>query len=150
MRWWTWPLWNTTGACDSEVQKSVEIPQVQYIDRTPRGVDVMTETARRTVKDAVLWRGDQNLPVGQQGIGQEEYVKNHLDKKSDEHQVPLVQDLQAAWLLLFYCAGSGATFWLRSVRPQFTADFADREMWECFNQLVEIASLSAKASTNAR
>ena len=104
---------------------------------TPRGVDVMTKIARRTVKDAVLWRGDQNLPVGQQGIrvlgvpiGQEECVKNHLAKKSDEHQVlidriPLVQDLQAAWLLLFYCAGSRATFWLRSVRPQFTADFAD-------------------------
>ena len=120
----------------------------------------MTKIARRTVKDAVLWRGDQNLPVGQQGIrvlgvpiGQEEYIKNHLAKKSDEHQVlmdriPLVQDLQAAWLLLFCCAGSRATFWLRSVRPQFTADFADahdRQMWECFNQLMGIASFSAKA-----
>ena len=79
--------------------------------------------------------------------------KNHLAKKSDEHQVlmdriPLVQDLQAVWLLLFYCAGSRATFWLRSVRPQFTADFADahdRQMWECFNQLMGIASFSAKA-----
>ena len=45
----------------------------------------MTKKARRTVKDAVLWRGDQNLPVRQQGIlvlgvpiGQEEYIKNHL------------------------------------------------------------------------
>ena len=120
----------------------------------------MTKIARRTVKDAVLLRGDQNLPVGQQGIrvlgvpiGQEECIKNHLAKKSNEHQVlidriPLVQDLQAAWLLLFSCAGSRATFWLRSVRPQFTADFADahdRQMWECFNQLMGIASFSAKA-----
>ena len=51
---------------------------------TQRGVDVMTKIARRTVKDAVLWRGDQYLPVGQQRIrvlgvpiGREEYVKNH-------------------------------------------------------------------------
>ena len=115
---------------------------------TPRGVDVMTKIARGTVKDAVLWRGDQNLPVGEQGIGklgvpigQEEYIKNHLAKKSDEHQVlmnriPFVQDPQTAWLLLFYCAGSRATFWLLSVRLQFSADFADandKQMWEFFN-----------------
>ena len=70
-----------------------------------------------------------------------------------EHQIlieriPLVQDLQSAWLLLFYCAGSRATFWLRSVRPQLTAEFSDahdRQMWECFSQLVGIASVSAGA-----
>ena len=111
---------------------------------TLKGVDVMTKIGRRTVKDAVLWRGDQNLPVGQQRSEcwecpsvRRSTSRTIWPRKTDEHQVltdriPLVQDLQAAWLLLFYCAGSRATFWLRSVRPQFTADFADahdRQMW---------------------
>ena len=41
----------------------------------------MTIQARRTVKDAIVWKGDQNLPSRQQGvrvlgvpIGREEYV----------------------------------------------------------------------------
>ena len=83
-------------------------------------MDRRPEVACWTARDRVL-----GVP-----IGREEYIKNHLAKKSDEHQVlvdriPLVQDLQAEWLLLFYCAGSRATFWLWSVRPQFTADFVD-------------------------
>ena len=41
-------------------------------------------------------------------IGREEFVKNQLAKKIEEHQMlrdrrPLVQDLQATWLLLFHC-----------------------------------------------
>ena len=40
-----------------------------------------------------------------------------------------------------------AMFWLRSVRPQLTAEFSDahdRQMWECFCHLVGIASVSAR------
>ena len=33
MSWWTCPLRHKTRACDSEVQKIVKIPQVQYIDK---------------------------------------------------------------------------------------------------------------------
>ena len=120
----------------------------------------MTIHARRIVKDAIVWRGEEKLPVRQQGvrvlglpIGREDYVKNQLAKKTEEHQVLIdrilpVQDLQSAWLLLFHCAGSLATFRLRSVRPSLTADISDahdRQMWECFSHLVGIASLSSKA-----
>ena len=120
----------------------------------------MTIHARRTVKDAIVWRGGQKLLVRQKGvralgvpIGREDYVKNQLAKKNEEHQVLinrilLVQDLQSAWLLLFHCAGSLATFRLRSVRPPLTTGFSDahdRQMWECFSHLVGFASLSSKA-----
>ena len=98
---------------------------------TAKGVDLVTIQARRAVKDAIVWR----LPIRQQRIrvlgvpiGREEYVKDHLAKKTEEPQVlidlPLVQDLPA-WLVVFCCAGSWATFWLRSVRHQLTADFSD-------------------------
>ena len=65
----------------------------------------MTIHARRIVKDAIVWRGEEKLPVRQQGvrvlgvpIGREDYVKNQLAMKNEEHQVLidrilLVQDL---------------------------------------------------------
>ena len=99
---------------------------------TPKGVDVMTIQVRRTVKDALVWRGEQKLLVRQKGvrvlgvpIGREDYVKNQLAKKNEEHQVLidrilLVQDLQSAW------------------------------MWERFSHLVGIASLSSKAQQYTR
>ena len=120
----------------------------------------MTIHARRTVKDAIVWKGGQKLLVRQKvvralgvPIGREDYVKNQLAQKNEEHQVLinrilLVQDLQSAWLLLFHCAGSLATFRLRSVRPPLTTGFSDahdRQMWECFSHLVWFASLSSKA-----
>ena len=82
---------------------------------------MITKIARRTVKDAVLWGGTRTYQSHSNGstardpsvgsartVGREEFVKNQLAKKFEEHQVlmdpiPLVQDLQAAWLLLFYC-----------------------------------------------
>ena len=74
---------------------------------TAKGVDLITIQARRAVKDAIVWR----LPIRQQRIrvsgvpiGREEYVKDHLAKKTEEPQVlidlPLVQDLQSAWLVV--------------------------------------------------
>ena len=92
--------------------------------------------------------------------GREEYVKKHLAKKSDERQllldrVPLVQDLQTAWLLLFYCARSRVTFLLRSVkvRQQFTADFANaqnKQMWECISQVGEDRKFLGENSSPSR
>ena len=68
---------------------------------------------------SVVWKGDDGLPLSQQGInilgipmGQPEYVRQFLEEKADEHR-PMVEDPQAAWLLLLMCASTRANFWLR-------------------------------------
>ena len=88
--------------------------------------------------DAVVWRGDPLLPVQKQGlkvlgipIGQPAFVADFLESKSREQQtlfqrIPWVNDPQAAYLLLLMCASTRANFWLRSVRPEQTQEFAAR------------------------
>ena len=54
-----------------------------------RGYWELTQAARRVKPDAVVWKGDSELPHAQQGlkvlgvpIGQPEYVRNFLEKRS--------------------------------------------------------------------
>ena len=61
-------------------------------------------------------RGDQSFPVEQQGVtvlaspvGHDEFIRMKLMKKVTEHQtllerIPLVSDVQSAWILLLFCA----------------------------------------------
>ena len=93
--------------------------------------------AQLTRPGAVVWRGGDGLPPSQQGIkileipvGQPEYVQQFLEEKSDEHRtlfqrIPMVEDPQAAWLLLLMCASTRANFWLRGVQPEWTSTFAE-------------------------
>ena len=50
--------------------------------------------ARRVKPEAVVWRGDPELPLSQQGmtvlgvpIGQPEFVRDHLERKNQEHEI---------------------------------------------------------------
>ena len=110
----------------------------------PHGIDILTRVARRVNPEAIVWRGHASLPRGQQGVkilgvpdGQPEFVHNFLERKTEEHSVlfqriPLVEDLQAAWLLLM-CASTRANCWLRCVRPDLTEAFVlrhDASVWE--------------------
>ena len=54
-----------------------------------------------------------------------------LSQKGLEHDhllemIPQVPDVQAAWLLLVFCASTRANFFLRTVAPEFTLEFAER------------------------
>ena len=81
----------------------------------PTGVAELTAAARRVKPDAVVWRGDAQLPVQSQGVrvlgtpvGRPEYVEDFLVRKSSEHdilftRIPSVEDLQSGWLLLLMC-----------------------------------------------
>ena len=92
--------------------------------------------ARCVKPEALVWRGDLELLLSQQGmrvlgllIGQPEFVRDYLERKNQEHEtlfqrIPWLNDPQAAWLLLFMCASTRANFWLRAVRPDFTDTFA--------------------------
>ena len=73
----------------------------------PVGIEHLTRLARRVKPDAVVWRGDTDLPLSQQGI--------------QVLGVPIGQPPRA-------------TFWMRAVRPELTDSFAvrhDEDVWSC-------------------
>ena len=59
----------------------------------PSGIEELTRMARRVKPEAVVWRGDPELPLSQQGmrvlgvpIGQPEFVRDFLERKNQEHE----------------------------------------------------------------
>ena len=78
----------------------------------PAGMDGLTRAARLVKPDAIVWKGDPQLPPLQQGLkvlgvplGQPEFIKEFLQRKSGElatlfERIPWVNDPQAAYLLL--------------------------------------------------
>ena len=83
-----------------------------------------------------VWVGDWTLPPESQGLtalgsplGHDAFVARQLQHKRDDHDrllasIPAVNDLQAAWLLLRFCAAPRANYLLRTLPPHLTADFA--------------------------
>ena len=75
-----------------------------------------------------------------------DYILAQLEQKVDEHKeflrrIPVIQDVQSAWLLLLYCAAPRANFWLRTVQPELTASFAkrhDQDLWTCLCDILQI------------
>ena len=116
------------------------------------GVDDALTTAAQKVKPEVLvWRGDLSLPPSKQGlkiigvpVGHPEYVVRELAQKAEEQsllfeRIPLVEDVQAAWFLLTFCAATRANFWLRTVLREFTRGYAevhDRSVTSCLEQIL--------------
>ena len=79
----------------------------------------------------------------------EEYVQAELRATTEKHsilldRIPLVQDLQSAWLLLLFCANTRATCSLRGIPPAETEQFAlahDVATWRCFTRLWGISGV---------
>ena len=110
-----------------------------------------THQSSRMLKPfSVVWKGDPNLPVSQQGlkvlgipIGQPAFVREFLENNSREHtvlkeKIPRVNDPQAAWLLLLMCRNPGK-FLVEGVRPEQTAKFSDRHdanVWNCLRTIL--------------
>ena len=73
----------------------------------------------------------------QQVLGATYSGRQHLRDVSEEHErflsrIPLVRDVQSAWLLLLHCAQARGNFLLRAVRPEAVEEFAtrhDRGLW---------------------
>ena len=80
----------------------------------------------------------QEMKVLETPLGPPAFVAQHLRSVSREQQVlldriPLVQDLQSAWLLQLHCASARANYLMRAVSPDSTAEFAqshDEALWQ--------------------
>ena len=117
----------------------------------PESTEILTQVVRISDPDAVVWKRDAEIPDQERGvrvlgapIGSSECVLAQLNAKSREQRllfqrIPAVPDLQSAWLLLLLCGATRANFWLRMVRPELTAQFAeqhDNNVWQCFATLL--------------
>ena len=117
----------------------------------PPVCDVLERLARIEDPTATVWKGpgllpeeDQEIKVLGSPLGHRAFVARHLERTSTKHQVlldriPLVQDVQSAWLLLLHCACARANYLLRVVRPSAAVNFAethDRAVWQCLANIL--------------
>ena len=95
----------------------------------------MQRCGARLTPPCGLGIGRSRLPNGLSVLGtpfgSDAYVQQRLALKREEHErllqrIPFVQDLQAAWLLLHYCAAPCANYLLRSLPPATTAAYVPR------------------------
>ena len=118
----------------------------------PEVCNVLERVARISNPRAIVWRGSQ-LPSEMQGIkilgtllGHPDFVVRHLQGVLEEQRVllkriPLVGDLQSAWLLLLHCASARANYQIRSVTPEGVEAYArahDDGIWQCFSELLKM------------
>ena len=130
----------------------------------PVGAAILTAAARREKPEAVVWRANPFLPPFEQGlmvlgapVGQLEYVLARLSEKGVEHdrlleKILQVQDVQASWLLLLFCAGARANFLMRTVEPELTQKFAshhDEQLVQCLRRVLQLESLPANVKITA-
>ena len=119
----------------------------------PEARDVLEQIAQAADPTAVVWRGSE-VPSVQQGIkifgaplGHPDFVSAHLERAIAEHgvlleRIPLVPDVQSAWLLLVHCAQAQATYLLRALQPSLSEEFArshDAGMWRCLCSILQIS-----------
>ena len=111
-----------------------------------------------------VWVGNPNLPATSQGmtvlgapIGSAAFVQHQLQQANQQHQhlldrIPHLEDLQASWLLLFYCASPRCTYLLRMCSPNVTTEFAnnhDFAVAACLRRLLAVDDLPAQALATA-
>ena len=84
----------------------------------------------------VVWQRDSALPPDQRGVtilgaplGHLDFVKAQLRAKAEEHRILLnrveaMTDLQCAWLILSFCCVTRANYYLRTIQPEGSEEFA--------------------------
>ena len=118
----------------------------------PDLADSLSAAAQAVKPEAVVWRGDPQLPLHKQGltvlgvpVGQPEFVVAELTAKAEEHaslfeKITHIPDVQIGWLLLVFCAATRANYWLRTVSPELTEGFSRRhghEAVQCMCRLLQ-------------
>ena len=116
-----------------------ELQQHAHIQLNPAKTRVWNNSGHRPPNVEHLgpevWVGARDLPPEQQGItllgtplGTPAFQATHLQATADQHstlleRIPAIQDLQAEWLLLLYCASPRCNYLLRMLRPEITQPF---------------------------
>ena len=105
-----------------------------------------------------VWVGNPNLPATHQGltvlgapVGSPMFVQHQLQHAHHTHQqllqrIPTLDDLQASWLLLLFCASPRSTYLLRMCAPDSTKDFAeahDTAIGACLQSLLQTTDIPA-------
>ena len=118
----------------------------------PEICTVLERMARDTDRSARVWRGSE-IPEDQQGmkilgtpLGNPEFVRRswHSSLRNTaccSKRIPLLDDVQSAWLLLAHCAAARANYSLRCVEPQEVEPFArahDSDMRQCLSQILQV------------
>ena len=88
----------------------------------------------------------QGLNVLGVPVGHPQYVAAQVHQKGQEQallfeRIPHVVDVQIAWLLLTFCAATRANYWLRTVPPELTAEYArvhDSRVLQCLCDVLHI------------
>ena len=119
----------------------------------PEGCEELERVAVAADPTAVVWPGSDELPSHKRGmkvlgtpLGHADFIRDHLEKTAAEHQVlldriPLVDDVQSAWLLLVHCAAARANYLCRVVEPATVVDFCrthDERLWRCLCSTVQM------------
>ena len=93
----------------------------------------------------MLWCGEVRISLSTSPLGHPAHVQKFLEKVTWKHQllldrIPLVQDLQCAWLILLHCAAARANFLL--------------ELWRCLSRILDVdldqCEAGMKASAESR
>ena len=100
---------------------------------------------------------EQRLTILGTPVGSEAYIQHQLQNTRQSHQhllqrIPDIDDLQASWLLLLFCASPRCNHILRTTAPALAADFAadhDVAVAGCLQQLLGGPDLSATALATA-
>ena len=141
-----------------------ELQQHAHIQLNPAKTRVWNNSGHRPPNVEHLgpeeWVGARELPPEQQGItllgtplGTPEFQATHLQATADQHstllqRIPAIQDLQAEWLLLLYCASPRCNYLLRMLRPEITQPFAqahDTAITLALAQLLDMRDLAPTA-----
>ena len=83
-------------------------------------------------------------------------MRTQLTARRTDHDVlldriPAIPDLQAAWLLLSYCASARANFVLRTVRPELAVEFCvshDAAIWKCLTTILGVQASAVPELTH--
>ena len=117
----------------------------------PPGCEMLERLARVVDQHAHVWRGPE-LSTHLQGfkilgtpLGHPDYVRAHMDRVARDHQtlldrIPLLQDVQAAWLLLLHSASARANNLVGVVEPASAREFCDihdDRMWQCLEAILQ-------------
>ena len=127
-------VWNRGGVDPANIQFS------------SRMLLSLTQTRLFGEEDEVLPTIDQGVVILGTPLGHSDFVQRHLQSKVESHRVlleriPAVPDVQAAWLILLFCASARANFLLRALPPEATREFArqhDESLRTCLSELLGV------------